>query len=56
MGIAAHAMFGAKQRHKLDAGSLVEDVNGALEVIVDAAGIGHESNALALQLGKSAIT
>ena len=56
MGIAAHAVLRAKQRHELDARRLVEDVDGTLEVVVDAAGVGHQPHALALQRRESAVT
>ena len=55
MGIAAHAVLGAEQRHELDARRLVQDVDGALEVVVDAAGVSHQPDALALQRGKPAV-
>ena len=55
MGIAAHTVLGAEQRHEFHARRLVEDVNGALEVVVDAAGVGHQPHALALQLGEPAV-
>ena len=56
MGIATHAVLGTKQCHEFDARRLVEDVNGALQVVVYAAGIGHQTHTLALQLGKAAVT
>ena len=56
MGIASHAVLGTEQGDKLDARCLVEDVNGTLEVVINAAGIGHQPHALALQLSKATVT
>ena len=55
VGVAAHAMLGAVERHQFHTGSLIEDVNCRLEIVVDSTGIGHQPHALALQLLEAAV-
>ena len=47
--VAAHAVFGGEQGHELHAGSLVQDIDCRLELVVDARRIGDQAYSLALE-------
>ena len=56
MNVAAHAVLGGKESREFHTGSLVEDVHGALQVVVDAGGICDEAHTFALQALEAAVT
>ena len=53
--ITANAVFGTVESNKFDARRFVDNVDGRLEVAVDARRVGNQSDALALQLAETAV-
>ena len=49
MYIAAHPVLRPVKGHQLHVGSLVQDVDGRLHVVVHARGVGNEAHAFAFQ-------
>jgi hypothetical protein len=47
--VATYAVLGREQSDEANAGGLVEDVDGSVEVGVDAGGVGDEAYAFALE-------
>ena len=50
MHVAAHSVFRAKQCHKLNAFGFMKNVDGRLQVVVNACRIGYQTYTLACKL------
>ena len=55
VGVASHPVFRAEEGHDFNSGGLEEDVDGGVQVAVDAAGVGDYSYLLACELGEASI-